>query len=106
MKRLITFIIIVCAVLAFCAKYPAFFAGTDFAGYHHDFTASTVYGSDTPVSFTKSFIYIWLGNSAGKIAKTEKWYTADPAEKWTVYDVEICTGIDCDDTWLNIEIGF
>lgn len=75
-------------------------------GYHYDLTGSTVYGTATPVTFTEKYISAWVGDVTATISRTDKHYTDDPAEKWTVYKFKVCRGIDGDDGWLKIEIGF
>lgn len=74
------------------------------AGYHYDLTGSTVHGSATPVSFTDKFVCFWIGLNSVSLSRTDKWYTEDPTDAWTIYTFEITRSED--DAWLSFEVGF
>jgi len=72
-------------------------------GYSYDLTAEAVYGTETPVTRTEKYVAGWLGDITASVAKTDKWYTDDESENWTVWTLEVCKGED--DAWFVIEIG-
>ena len=75
------------------------------AGYSYDLTGSKIYGSATPVSFTDKFLSVWIADITASISVTDKWYTDDPDEDWTVYRFEVFKGANEDDAWISFEIG-
>lgn len=74
-------------------------------GYSYDLTGSKIYGTDTPVSFTDKYLAVWIADITAAVSVTDKWYTNDPAESWTVYRFEINKGVNEDDAWISFEIG-
>ena len=72
-------------------------------GVNADLTGNTVYGASTPVSRTEKFVAGWIGDYTMSVSKTNKWYTDDPSEAWTVWTYEICKGED--DAWFVMEFG-
>lgn len=72
-------------------------------GYNSELSGNTVYGTATPVSFTEKYVAGWIGDVTASVARTDKWYTHDESETWTVWTFEICKGED--DAWFTIEFG-
>lgn len=72
-------------------------------GITHDLNGTKVYGTATPVSFTEKYVCAYAGEMMATISVTDKWYTDDPCEKWTVWTFEICKGED--DAWFVMEFG-
>ena len=115
MKKALFIMLIIAAAAAHIVNNSVTFISADIlhlpsgvvnAGYHRDFSAAVIYGHATPVSFTDRFIAAWIGDIAVSVSQTNKWYTNDASEHWTVYNVELCRGIDGDDAWINLEFGF
>lgn len=78
-------------------------SGNIVAGYGYDITGNTIYGTATPMSFTDKYFCIFAGEITATISRTDKWYTDNSDENWTVYTFEIVKNED--DCWLDIEIG-
>ena len=74
-------------------------------GYHYDLTGNTVYGSATPVTFTDKYAAAFINDITISLSRTDKHYTDDPSQAWTVWTFEVCKGIDGDDAWFVVEFG-